>query len=269
MDRYDFKAVAAEIVLILTASSLSFGLFGCATPLTQQALTVKVAPVSEKYKLTQRLEGKVYILLAEASTGQEQHRYAVSDSLARAIKKCSKDSDGLTSSDPPAQRVRRAGFSGPALQKKGKAGKQEKRSEGYYNLEVLSFTDLANKINEKDVSQRYSEMRDFYQKNGMFRKLDIEFLAREIGPGYFILPCLLDIKRWGTSRFSVFGLKVINTQVICVVVSMEIWDGKTGHKVFSATSDVTISSERIRENPISIDEAFESAWLGIIKQLPK
>jgi len=260
MDRYDFKAVTAEIVLILTVSSLSFGLLGCATPLTQQALTVKVAPVSEKYKLTQRLEGKVYILLAEASTGQEQHRYAVSDSLARAIKKCSKDSNGLTFSD----------FSGSAPQRKGRAGKQEKEkySVCLYNLEVLSFTDLANKLNEKDVSQKYSEMRDFYQKNGMFQKSDIEFLAREIGADYFILPCLLDIKRWGTSRFSVFGLKVINTQVICVVVSMEIWDGKTGLKVFSATSDVTMSSERIRENPISIDEAFESAWLGVIEELP-
>ena len=257
MDRNDFKAVAAEIVLILTASSLSFGLFGCATPLSQQALIVKVAPVSEKYKLTQRLEGNVYILLAEASTGQEQHRYAVSDSLARAIKKRSKDSDELTDSD----------LSGPALQKKGKAGKREKSSDGYYNLEILSFTDLANKINEKDVSQRYSEMRDFYQKNGMFRKSDIEFLAKEIGPGYFILPCLLDVNRWGTSRLSIFGLKVINTQIICVVVSMEIWDGTTGHKVFSATSDVTISSERIRENPISIDEALESAWLGVIEEL--
>lgn len=259
MDRHDFKAVATEIVLILTVSSLSFGLYGCADPLTQQALIVKVAPVSEEYKLTQRLEGKVYILLAEASTGQEQHRYAVSDSLARAIKKCSKDLVGLNSLD----------FSVDAAQRKGGAGKQKKEKYGayFYNLEVLSFTDLANIINEKDVSQRYSEMTDFYRKNGMFRKSDIEFLAREIGPGYFILPCLLDIKRWGTSRFSVFGLKVINTQVICVVVSMEIWDGKTGHKVFSATSDVTISSERIRENPISIDEAFESAWLGVIEEL--
>jgi len=246
MEKLHFKAIASKIVLILT---VSFSLFGCSDPLKQQARTVRVAPVSEQYKLTERIQGKVYVLLAEASTGQEQHKYAVSDSLARAVKEYEKYS-GISS----------------FLDFGGKPDKEITFDE---NLEVSSFTDLANKLNEKDISQRYSEMRDFYQRNGMFKKSDIEFLGKEIGANYLILPCLLDIRRWGTSRFSILGLKVINTQVIGVVVSMEIWDTKTGHKVFSATSDVTIASERIRENPISIDEAFENAWFGIIEQLPE
>ena len=52
------------------------------------------------------------------------------------------------------------------------------------------------------------------------------------------------------------------------VVSMEIWDVKTSYKVFSATSDVAIVSERFRENPISIDEAFKNAGFEIIEKLP-
>jgi hypothetical protein len=135
-------------------------------------------------------------------------------------------------------------------------------------LEVLSFTDLANKLNENGVCQRHAEMRKFYQENGMFRKSDLEFLAKEIGADYLVLPCLLDIKRWSQGRLSVVGMKFLQTQIVSGMLAMEIWDTRTGHKVFSATSDVTLANERIKEEPIAMEEAFESAWLGIMKELP-
>jgi len=246
MARFNLGVDIEKTVLAIT---LSLSLFGCAGPLKQQARTVRVAPVSEQYELTERLEGKAYVLLAEASTGQEQHRYVVSDSLTRAIKGYGKDS-GVS----------------PFVTLGGKSDKQAISNQ---NLELLSFTDLANTLNEKGISQRYAEMRDFHRKNGMFRKSDLEFLGKEIGVNYFIQPCLLDVRRWGTSRFTLFGLKIINTQIITIVVSMEIWDAKTSHKVFSATSDVTVAGDTIAENPISMEQAFERAWFGIIEQLPK
>ena len=118
------------------------------------------------------------------------------------------------------------------------------------------------------MTQKYSEIRNFYQRNGMFNQSDLTLLGDEMDANYFVLPRVLDARRWYSSRFSILGLRVINTHVICVVVNMEIWDAKKGYKVFSATSDATVASERIRENPISLEEAFERAWLGIIKELP-
>lgn len=47
---------------------------------------------------------------------------------------------------------------------------------------------------------------------------------------------------WG--RLTAFGLKIINTQVVSGVVSMEIWDVRSGRKVFGATADVTIAAVR-------------------------
>jgi hypothetical protein len=111
-------------------------------------------------------------------------------------------------------------------------------------------------------------MRKFYQENGMFRKSDLEFLAKEIGADYLVLPCLLNIERWSKGRFSVAGVKFLNTQIVSGILGMEIWDTRKGHKVFSATSDVTLANERIKEEPIAMEAAFESAWLGIMKELP-
>ena len=102
----------------------------------------------------------------------------------------------------------------------------------------------------------------------MFRKSDLEFLAKEIGADYLVLPCLLSINRWSQGRLSVMGVKFLNTQIVSGQLGMEIWDTRTGHKVFSATSDVTLANERIKEEPIAMEEAFESAWLGIMKELP-
>ncbi|UCE49531.1 MAG: hypothetical protein JSW47_05185 [Phycisphaerales bacterium] len=254
-----FRPVLTSVVL--AAVSMSF--MGCAGTLVQQSQTVRVSPVSDEYKLDGNLKGKTYILLAETSTGQEQHRSAVSDSLAMAL---------TESSDPSSPRrfetkiddkklvdLSFLGFNGADIEPANLCG------EG---LEILSFTDLTNKLNERDLASRHAEMKKFYQENGMFRRSDLEFMANEIGADYIVLPCLLDIRRWSKGRFSVGGVRFLQTQVVSGMLGMEIWDTRTGRKVFSATSDVTIASERIKEEPMSMEDAFKRAWYGIMKELP-
>ena len=241
-------------VAFLSVVSLSFA--GCSGTLEQRSQTVKISPVSDQYKLNERLEGKTYILLAETSTGKEQYRTEVSDSLARALKKgYQKDYENSRSE---------LTFSILGI------GKADNVVENVPNkkLEVLSFTDLANKLNEKGLCQNHAEMRKFYDENGMFRKSDLESLAKEIGADYLILPCLLNIDRWSQGRLSVFGVKFLNTQIVSGQLGMEIWNARLGEKVFSASSDVTLANEKIKEEPIAMEQAFESAWMGIMKELP-
>ncbi|OHB73063.1 MAG: hypothetical protein A2Z25_06820 [Planctomycetes bacterium RBG_16_55_9] len=250
MKRLRFKPVLQLVVL----SMVSVSLLGCSGTLEQEAQTVRVSPVSEQYKLDQKLQGKTYILVAETSTGQEQYRYAVSDSLARAMKeggKCAPNVEGIA-----------------AIPFLGADSRVEVARICDASHEVLSFTDFANRLNEKGLGYRHAEMKKFYKENGMFRKADLQFLAEEIGADYLVLPCLLDIRRWSQGRLSVGGVKFLNTQIVSGMLGMEIWDTKAGRKVFSATSDLTIANEKIREQPISVEEAFERAWLGIISQLP-
>ena len=249
MTRHTLKPVLQVVVL----SMMSISFLGCAGALEQEAQTVRVSPVSEEYKLDQKLQGNTYILLAETSTGQEQHRYSVSDSLARAMKKGGR-------CEPNVE--------GAALPFIGPDNKIEIAKICDETHRVLSFTDFVNKLNEKDLCQKHAEMKKFYQENGLFKKSDLELLSQEIQADYLVLPCLLDVRRWSTGRFSVGGVKFLHTQIASGMLGLEIWDTKAGHKVFSATSDVTIASEKIREEPISMEEAFERAWLGIMSQLP-
>jgi hypothetical protein len=250
MARLNFKPFFTVVLL----GGVSLSLLGCSRALEQESQTVRVSPVSEEYKLTHRLEGRIYILLAETSTGQEQHRSTVSDSLARALRENWKE-----------LQKEKGHIDLPFLDFDNKSSAGTVCSDG---LEVLSFTDLANKLNEKDLCQRHADMMKFYQENGMFRKSDLQFLASEIGADYLVLPCLLDIKRWSTGRLSVFGTKFLNTQIVSGMLGMEIWDTKTGRRVFSATSDITMASEKIKEEPMSMEEAFQKAWFGIMRQLP-
>jgi hypothetical protein len=251
MKKHSFNSIF-EIVLL---SAVSLSVFGCSGTLEQQAQTVRVSPVSEEYRLAERIEGKTYVLLAETSTGQEQHRLEVSDSLARALEK-------------GYEKGYRNSKNSITFSIMGIGNKHDAENIPNKRLEVLSFTDLVNKLNERGIYQRHAEMRKFYEENGMFRKSDLEFLAKETGADYLVLPCLLDIKRWSQGRLSVVGMKFLQTQIVSGILGMEIWDTRSGHKVFSAISDVTLANERIREEPISMEEAFEKAWLGIMKEMP-
>ena len=251
MNKNSFKPVL-QVVLLLVVS-LSFA--GCSGTFEQRTQTIKISPVSDEYKLAKRLEGKTYILLAETSTGKEQHRTEVSDSLARSLKK-------------GYQKGYENSKSKLTFTFLGLGNKQGSENIANERLEVLSFTDLINKLNEKGISQQHADMRKFYKENSMFRKSDLEFMAKEIGADYIVLPCLLNIQRWSKGRLSVGGVKFLNTQIVSGILGMEIWDTRTGNKVFSATSDVTLANERIKEEPISMEQAFESAWVGIMKELP-
>lgn len=259
MRSFSFRSVVALVILPTIAVSLG----GCSGTLSQQSQTVRVSPVSEKYKLDNRLQGRTFILLAETSTGQEQHRYAVSDSLARALEESSSPqaAAGLQAAENTKGRVDLSflGFDGNKYKRARLCGD---------GLEVMSFTDLTNRLNERDLASRHAEMKKFYQQNGMFRKADLEFLAQEVGADYIILPCLLDVMRWSKGRFSVGGVRFLQTHVVTGMLGMEIWDTKTGRKVFSATSDITLASERIKEKPMSMEDAFVRAWHGIMNKLP-
>jgi len=253
MAKLSLKSVSK--VVVLSVVSVSF--LGCSGTLDQQTQSVRISPVSDEYKLTEKLQGRAYILLAETSTGQEQHRYSVSDSLARLLR----ESDENTNKSKHGLNLVNLSFLGfNGISKIEDIPNEE--------LDVFSFTDFTNKLNEKGLCQRHAEMKRFYQENGMFRKSDLDFLANEIGADYIILPCLLDIQRWSKGRFSVGGVRFLQTQVVSGMLGLEIWNTRTGHKVFSATSDVTIASEKIKEEPMSMEEAFDIAWYGIIKELP-
>ena len=252
MNKHNIKPVLQIAVLSVFFLSLT----GCSGSFEQRAQTVKISPVSDQYKLNERLEGKTYILLAETSTGKEQYRTEVSDSLARALKK-GYEKDYENSKSELTFSILGIGHDGGVVE-----------NIPNKKLEVLSFTDLANKLNEKGLCQNHAEMRKFYDENGMFRKSDLESLAKEIGADYLILPCLLNIDRWSQGRLSVFGVKFLNTQIVSGQLGMEIWNARLGEKVFSASSDVTLANEKIKEEPIAMEQAFESAWMGIMKELP-
>jgi hypothetical protein len=251
MREHSFKPILQAV--FLSVVSLSFA--GCSGTFEQRAQTVKIAPVSDDYRLTERLEGKTYVLLAETSTGKEQYRTEVSDSLARTLEKgYRKDYENSKSE--------------LTLSILGFGNQDDAEIVRNRKLEVLSFTDLANKLNEKGICENHAEMRRFYEENGMFRKSDLEFLAKEIGADYLVLPCLLNIDRWSQGRLSVMGVKFLNTQIVSGQLGMEIWNARSGNKVFSASTDVTLANERIKEEPIAMEQAFESAWMGIMKELP-
>ena len=64
------------------------------------------------------------------------------------------------------------------------------------------------------------------------------------------------------------GVRFLQTHVVSGMLGLEIWDTRTGRKVFSATADITLATEKVKEEPLQMEEAFKRAWYGIMKELP-
>lgn len=240
------------IVLILMFLPCCF-ICGCAggRSFEQEIIKTKVAPISEKYILKENLKGVAYVLLSETSTGKEEYRSIASDYLADVM---------LMKKHEKNQKDNASLF----LNQKTNSYK----TADFSSLEIFSFSDFSNKVNETGKSGDYATMSEFYRRNGMFRKSDLESLGKILDADYFIQPSLLEFSRGSNSRLGVLGLKLINTHTISIIGKMEIWDVKSGYKIFSGISDATFAGERITENPIAVEIAFQKAWEGIIKELP-
>jgi hypothetical protein len=233
-----------NIFVVLIATILFSGcLMNPSKPLDQETARIRISPLSSE--CAQINEKRICVLLAETSTGKEEYKFIISDSLVRSLEEYGK-----------------SGF----LIINFLFGQNSNGSAGSFPA-VMSFSDFGNKVNDKNLYFKYAEMKKLYKENGIFPKEALCFIGGEIGVDYFCLPRLLEIDRREKGRLSIFGLKVMETKFICLVAEVEIWDAKTGYKVFSATVDVTVSSEDIREGSISLERAFDKAWSKVIKEL--
>ncbi len=123
-------------------------------------------------------------------------------------------------------------------------------------------------INAADLADVYVQMLRDYDTSGILRKAGLQQISRALAARYLIQLNLIQYTQDSSNRFSVLGVRFVQTRSSTLKVFAQIWDGESGRIVWEGSAFVTLAGEDVREKPIPFEEVALRAWTELIKQIP-
>jgi hypothetical protein len=123
-------------------------------------------------------------------------------------------------------------------------------------------------LNRDNLADEYTHMLRDYETSGILRKESLTTIGKSLGVGYLIQLSLLQYSQDTSTRFSILGIRFLETRSSTLRVFAQIWDTSSGAIVWEGSSEVTLAGEDLREKPIPFEEVATRAWAELIKKLP-
>jgi hypothetical protein len=92
-------------------------------------------------------------------------------------------------------------------------------------------------------------------------------VGRALQAGYVFQPSMAAFSQHMSGRLSFLGLRIFQTRISMLRLSLELWDTRSGEIVWEASGEMTLAGEDIREFRIPFEEIAEHLWERILQDL--
>lgn len=134
-------------------------------------------------------------------------------------------------------------------------------------LSVLSPQMALSRINKADLTTDYSTMMATYLQSGILNRGTLARIGDALQSPYVFLPTMAWFDQLMVERFNFLGLRILQTRVSILRLSLEIWDTRTGEIAWEASGEATLAGEDIREYRIPFEEIAEHLWATLLADL--
>jgi len=137
------------------------------------------------------------------------------------------------------------------------------------DLRVVPLPTVLSAVNSHELDQDYKQMYRDYLETGI---LDGALLRRigEIGEVRYLAQLnLASFEQQSRSRFSLIGLRFVDTKQANIRVFLQIWDSRTGAVAWEGGGEVNYAYESVTEKPVSFQLVAGSAADRIYAGLPR
>ncbi|MBI4003218.1 MAG: hypothetical protein HY348_15740 [Nitrospira defluvii] len=131
----------------------------------------------------------------------------------------------------------------------------------------LPVHEALNRINRGGLTEEYADMVADYVRTGILNRAGLEKIGRAIHVAYVFQPNLASFSQSMSGRFSFFGLRVLQTRVTTLRLSLQLWDTRTGDIVWESSGEATLAGEDVREFRIPFDEIARRLWSHMLDNL--
>ncbi len=137
------------------------------------------------------------------------------------------------------------------------------------SITTLPVHEALNHINQAELSEEYAEMVTDYIRTGILHRAGLQKIGQALHAAYVFQPGLASFNQSMSGRFSFFGLRVLQTRVTMLRMSLQLWDTRRGEIVWESSGEATLAGEDVREFRIPFDEIARRLWSHMLDDLFK
>ena len=136
------------------------------------------------------------------------------------------------------------------------------------DIRLVTLPETISAINVADLTADYMRMYVDYRDTGVFKRDLLKKVGEITGTRYLAQLKLSDFKQNSKSRFTLFGLRLMQTKEANIRMFFQIWDSTDGTIAWEGTEEMSYSWDTGSENPVTFRTIVEKTAENLITLLP-
>jgi len=137
------------------------------------------------------------------------------------------------------------------------------------DIRCVSLPETLSAINKADLVDDYQRMFAEYKDTGLFDSKILYKVGQVTGARYLGQLKLAGFSQGSKGRFSVFGLRMLETSYAKLRLFFQIWDARDGSIAWEGVQELNWSEEEVNEDAVSLQTVIGEAARNLAKRLPE
>ncbi|MBI4401555.1 MAG: hypothetical protein HY581_07980 [Nitrospirae bacterium] len=135
------------------------------------------------------------------------------------------------------------------------------------SIKAISAQETLSRLNREGLATECATMVSEYVRSGILNRAVLEKVGKALNVAYVFQPSMAAFSQSMSSRFSLFGLRLFQTRISMLRLSVQLWDTRSGEIVWEASGEATLAGEDVREFRIPFEEIARRLWRRILEDL--
>jgi hypothetical protein len=135
-------------------------------------------------------------------------------------------------------------------------------------VRISTLPETLGAINRAGLADEYRRLLEHYRDTGIFRRDGLREIGAAVGVRYLAQLKMASFMRDLRERFSLFGLRLFQTQYANIRLDMQIWDSEDGVIAWEAIEELNYANDSSVERPVTFRRMVQVAAQEIIEHLP-
>ena len=135
------------------------------------------------------------------------------------------------------------------------------------DLRIVSLPETLGIINREGLAEEYKRMYEDSRLTGIFNRDTLRKISHQTGVRYIAQLKLGGFTQTTQSLWGFLGFNLSITEITTLRLFLQIWDGENGTIVWEGSQELTLSSNQIKQSPVSFKDTVEQSARELITRL--
>ena len=135
------------------------------------------------------------------------------------------------------------------------------------DLRIVTLPETLGIINRDGLVEEYKKMYEDSRLTGIFNRDTLRKISRQTGARYIAQLQLGGFTQTTQGLWGFLGFNLSITEITTLRLFLQIWDGENGTIVWEGSQELTLSSNQIKQSPVSFKDTVELSAQELIARL--